>query len=347
MSTHTTHPSHTIPQDASSKILHQPHDSVFKVGMSDPHIAIEIIEGYLPKKLVAQMDFSTLTRCNTEYIDTHLRNTQSDILYKLRSNERTPCWIYLLFEHQSTYDARMPLRIFRYMCRIMETHQGERGKDAKLPIVIPTIVYNGPPSKYESVLRFSDAFENPAMAKKYMFHGAHIVNIHAMTDEQLLQHEDAAIPMMLLKHLRDTDFLETQRKILPKIAHLYQKAHGKPLVSSFLHCIMEILPRTDMEALSDIAAGHIDNNDLKGAANMQTIAQYLREEGHKVGHQEGHQEGRRLGQEEGRVFAATHMLQDDMPPADVARILRMTEQEIRTIQALHAAEGLEERERTE
>jgi len=49
--------------------------------------------------------------------------------------------LYVLLEHQSSPDAQMPLRLLRYVVRLMERHLQEHG--LPLSLVFPIVLYNG------------------------------------------------------------------------------------------------------------------------------------------------------------------------------------------------------------
>lgn len=51
-------------------------------------------------------------------------------------------YIYLLAEHQTTVDKWMPLRLVRYVLRLLERHREQYPKN-DLPVVYPCIFYTG------------------------------------------------------------------------------------------------------------------------------------------------------------------------------------------------------------
>ena len=71
------------------------------------------------------------------YIDEELVERRTDLLFRADIAGTEACF-YLLFEHQSEPDARMPFRLLRYMIRIWE--QIERASEGKvLPAIIPVV----------------------------------------------------------------------------------------------------------------------------------------------------------------------------------------------------------------
>lgn len=99
----------------------QPHDALFKKTFSVPEHAAAEFRAVLPAKLVARMDFSTLTLCSGSYVDEALSGSESDLLFSVQISGR-PALLYALFEHQSTPDKLMPLRLLGYIVRILMRH---------------------------------------------------------------------------------------------------------------------------------------------------------------------------------------------------------------------------------
>ena len=61
------------------------------------------------------------------------------MLFKIRL-QGTEAFIYLLFEHQSSEDPRMALRLLSYILRIWERFAKSHASPAKLPAVLPVVI---------------------------------------------------------------------------------------------------------------------------------------------------------------------------------------------------------------
>lgn len=77
-----------------------PHDGLFKRIFKDPVHAAGILRSVLPAELVAQLDFSTLELEPGSFIDQHLAERHTDLLFKIRLG--TQQVLFALLEHQST-----------------------------------------------------------------------------------------------------------------------------------------------------------------------------------------------------------------------------------------------------
>jgi hypothetical protein len=72
-------------------------------------------------------------------VDAQLRGTESDLLFSAQVADR-PALIYVLVEHQSEPDRFMPLRLLRYIGRILDAHRRQHPAEQLLPAVIPIVL---------------------------------------------------------------------------------------------------------------------------------------------------------------------------------------------------------------
>ena len=119
--------------------LHHPHDGLFKLAFSNPLHAAAAFQAYLPAEVTAGLDFSRLTLEPGHFVDDGLRQSESDLLFRL------PChgedaFVYLLFEHQSRPDRWLALRLLHYQCRIWEQFRSNNAGAEHLPVIIPVVL---------------------------------------------------------------------------------------------------------------------------------------------------------------------------------------------------------------
>jgi len=118
-----------------------PHDSLFRNVFSDPASAEAMFRGLLGEAVAAQIDWSSLTLRPGTFVDEDLAKRESDILFSAELAGH-PALLYLLFEHQSTGDRWMPLRLLRYATRIWDGAVRERPPPKHLPVVIPCVLHH-------------------------------------------------------------------------------------------------------------------------------------------------------------------------------------------------------------
>lgn len=88
---------------------HDPHDALFKAVFQHPENAVAELEHILPWQLAAAVDWPTLALEPGSYVDARLGDRHSDLLFSAAAKaSREPVLVCLLFEHQSSNDAKLP-----------------------------------------------------------------------------------------------------------------------------------------------------------------------------------------------------------------------------------------------
>jgi hypothetical protein len=139
-----------------------PHDAMFKQFFSQPRNAQEIFKSRLPEAVSSALDWPTLTLQPGSFVKSDLHQTHSDLLFTAEL-EGGPIFLYLLFEHQTSVDESMPLRLLAYMLEIWLQHREQYPK-AKLPPIIPFLLHQGP-DKWSVSTEFVEMLAIPASLK--------------------------------------------------------------------------------------------------------------------------------------------------------------------------------------
>jgi hypothetical protein len=121
----------------------QPHDALFKAVFSSTEDARGLLASLLPEEVVAAVDWSTLTLQPGSYIDAALRQSHSDLLFRVQAMVDRPLLLYVLVEHQSEPDPWMPQRLHEYIGRIWARWRREHPRPVVLPPVLPIVVHHG------------------------------------------------------------------------------------------------------------------------------------------------------------------------------------------------------------
>jgi hypothetical protein len=95
-------------------------------------------------------------------------NTLEGVLFKARMNDISFAIadrLVVLFEHQSSINGNMPLRLLMYIARIYEKITGGKDiyRERKIPLPVPEfiVLYNGKaPYPEENILKLSDSFND-------------------------------------------------------------------------------------------------------------------------------------------------------------------------------------------
>jgi hypothetical protein len=94
-------------------------------------------------------------------VDPELRETESDLLFSARLRSGQPLLLYVLLEHQSSVDSWMALRMLRYVVRQVERWRQEHPESARLPVIIPLVMYHGVDGVWTAPRRVEDLFDLP------------------------------------------------------------------------------------------------------------------------------------------------------------------------------------------
>ena len=140
----------------SKLIPKNPHDEFFKAIFSKPENTAEFLRNFLPKEVVDVLDLDSLESVKDSLVGKELKSYYSDLLFTVKAGDDSG-YVYILFEHKSYKDRKLPLQLLRYIIRLYDRHL-QMHKDAKrLPFVVPVVFYHGR-QKFEYV-KLRELFE--------------------------------------------------------------------------------------------------------------------------------------------------------------------------------------------
>ena len=168
----------------NNKIQNFPHDALVKKCFSQKEAARELLDRYLPEQIKSNINLNTLKIEKESYVEDNLKHKISDLVYSMLTNDKKPCLVYTIVEHQSTPDYWIAFRLWKYTLLLLERHVTKKNK---LPIVIPVVIYNGK-QKYNAPTSFWQLFQNPEQAQNIMCAEYKLLNISTMTQEEIKKH---------------------------------------------------------------------------------------------------------------------------------------------------------------
>ena len=111
------------------------HDIFFKQIFSDKANAVEFSKHALQETLAANLDFKSFRLENVSYVDEHLAEYFSDVVYTCNYG-KLKIRISLLFEHKSYPDKNLLRQLLKYILGIWD-HSEKQNK--RLTPVIPIV----------------------------------------------------------------------------------------------------------------------------------------------------------------------------------------------------------------
>ena len=170
-------------------------DPAYKILFSQRRMVEDTLRGYVASDWCDELDFSTLTRMNAEYIGPELYNRIGDMLWRVEfkdgsplggpplANGERPC-LLVLFEFQSAVDPDMAWRMHEYVY-LLQRHQRSNGTlkaEGREPPVLAVVVYNGDRPWTAADARSGPVVEGPSAEG---WTGNHI-RTHVVLDERAL-----------------------------------------------------------------------------------------------------------------------------------------------------------------
>ena len=185
-----------------------PHDALVRAIFGQPQYAAEELRAVLPSAVLAELQLDTLAPIEGSFIDEGLRQSSADLLFTVNLRGSGSGFVYVLFEHQSTLDERMPLRLLRYQTRIWERHAAKRPEEPRVPPILPLLLHHGSkpwPWKpcFSSILAIDDrrlaALERHVVGFDFV-----LDDLAQQTDAQILGRAMDAIGRLALIALRSS-----------------------------------------------------------------------------------------------------------------------------------------------
>jgi len=263
----------------SDETTNNPHDKLFKEAFSRHDMAVGFFQNYLPADLAQRLDWETLHLKSGKFTDEALRGSESDLLFTVQIDEH-PALLYCLFEHQSSPDAWMPLRLLRYILGIWEQYRKENPKATRLPPILPLVLYQGGDT-WTTDTSLSSLIDVPEGLAAYQPEFRHLlVDLNGIDSDDLQGTPTLRTILVALKTSRNRkqDEFELLVRLLAAILHI-----DPALIRSVMLYLYSVDNETDITEYIKQAEA-LNQPELQEA--FMTIADKLRKEGRQEALQE-------------------------------------------------------------
>jgi predicted transposase/invertase (TIGR01784 family) len=302
------------------------NDGFFKAMFSHPEHATSFFKSHLPPAISKRIEWPSLVVLPGSFVKSSLQQLHSDLLFSVSLGGANSL-IYLLFEHQSTPDPAMPLRLLAYLSEIFTKFYKTHG----LPLqpVLPFVFHQGPEAWVASP-HFEDLFDLPddlatdliPFLPKFQ---------HALLDLTQFDpnsEEDDSRLKIILQLMK----LARQKELLRFFRWLAEFPHQDlpdDLLSQMLLYALHADSNLDAEKIYPTLTS---NPELR--QNTMSIAEKLIAQGHLAGLTQGISQGISQGRWVGRIQALQEFL--DLPISDANTFDGLTLTELETIhEGLH------------
>ena len=300
-----------IRQQLKARRINNEHDKIFRTVLDKK----TDVSKFLNKFLGLNIKTEELEKYNSSYIDPKFKNKEADIVYRIKDKN-----IFLLIEHQTKIDKKMPIRLLEYSAAIIESAI-EDTKYKPKPRVIPIVLYTGK-TKWK--------IENETIEKQQFFKEVklidgdfNLIDINDFSKKELLEDDIFITKMMLVEKCKDEiEMVQALEKIENKI-----KEEDK---STFRRIVKEIWSLR----IGTENANKILEKIEEGSGNMMAVMEMLLAENEKyinIGRQEGRKEGRLEGGKQKIKEIVQKMLAENFTKEMITKITGLKKEEIEEI----------------
>ena len=284
--------------------IHNEHDKLVKKILEKPR-EVE----FVVRKALGIKEKLEIEEVRNEFITIDYRGKQVDLLYKIKGKE-----VYLLIEHQSTQDVKMPYRILEYEVQIMDrSFRKNNYQTEKLAKVIAIVIYTGPgewkmPQKLEEI-QISFNYSKKILEDYDLTIGYNLLDINKLSKEELLEGETLFGRMMLVERARrEEELIEILEEILP-----LTKENEREDVINILRYIL-------VKDIGEERAKEYIKKLEEGVIEMSGYVNYLRQDREATmlkmrneGKSEGIKEGKKFGEN-----IVKSLFKNKMPAKEIA-----------------------------
>ena len=268
-------------------------DSLYHRLFAHPRMVEGLVREFVPRELVAGLDFSGLQRVNPKFHSGRrsARRREGDVIWRLPTREGSDIYLYLLIEFQSESDGWMAVRTQVYQGLLWQQVIDEQKLQAgaRLPPLLLLVLYNGEQSwkaattTHELIALSPDSALWPWQPQVRYF----MLDMGAFPKDKLARRSSL---VALLFRLEQRHSPEALKELLDEVIGWFRQHEG-----------YERLQELFTELIREAFAGH--GVKLSGSGNLLEVKSMLATqfeawkeqwlaEGEAKGKAEGHAEGK-------------------------------------------------------
>lgn len=290
--------------------IHQYKDKIFKKILSDKKEFIKFIQKYLNINEFQNLTENDVEKYNKEFITSTFEKRESDTIYKIpRFN------VYIIIEHQSKIDYKMPMRITEYSVELMRdiirNNINEIGNSA---VIIPIVLYTGNrkwkiPGKYKEIYNFG--------VKVFEYTKYNLIDINDYTKKELIKENTGMSKAMLFEKIDVKEELEEVMNELSKKKLTIEENKYISMMFKYSNKIRKIIQKGREEYFKKLEKG--GNVDMK----FEKLFMELLEDKEKKGEE--------LGITKAITQIVKEMIQKQMSDEDIMDITKIDKEELQKL----------------
>lgn len=296
-----------IREETEKYYINQKHDKMFKEMLSDKKSTVDFINSFLHLNLAE----SDIEKYEKEFRTPEFSNVEADVVYKIKNKN-----VFILIEHQSSVDYKMPYRIMCYKYAIIESAIDKKRlkeKSYKIPMVIPIVLYTGK-RKWNKLL-INDIEEKIEGYEENWLEYT-LIDVNKFSKEQLLADNLIITKAMLIEKSKNKEELY---KNIEDVINMQKERRA------FNNLQLEKLIAYELSGTEDKNIMHefIEKiRDIEGSEEIMTNASRIINREIRKQRKEGREEG---------IALIAKRLKEEMNIKDISRITGLSETEIENL----------------
>ena len=218
--------------------INNEHDKIFRKMLDVKSEAVKLINKTLELTGKNVIREEQLEKYTNRFITTNLYDKESDVIYKIRGKN-----IFILIEHQTQIDYKMPIRMLEYSLGIIKSaieYKKTTDRTYTIPSVIPIVLYTGK-TKWKANLSISENQEMLNGKRKLKCSKYNLVDVNNFAEEELIKEKTYISKIMLIEKHKNTEELIKYLKSIVKEVIEHKKDYNQQAEEVFVIMIKRIL----------------------------------------------------------------------------------------------------------
>lgn len=298
-----------------NKKINHIHDKTFRKILDDKKEFTIFINKIF--NLEEKLEEKEIEKYNRKFVSIDYTNQESDIIYKLKNKE-----IFILVEHQTKIDKKMPIRILKYELEIIRSRMDENNR-LEFPIIIPIVLYTGK-QRWNAKINYPSYNSELARYRGLKKVEYNLVDINDYTIEDLYKENSILTKIMILeKSNKYIEIINNVDKIVNKVydSKLYTQTQKEMLLNILNNTMINIVGNKKMKEYKI---------KLKGGENMLALYEMIENERNEI-YSTGIKEGKVKGKIEGIKAIAKKMLRMKFDKDTIMKATGIKEDELENL----------------
>lgn len=302
-----------------NKKINHIHDKTFRKILDDKKEFTIFINKIF--NLEEKLEEKDIEKYNRKFVSVDYTNQESDVIYKLKNKE-----IFILVEHQTKIDKKMPIRILKYELEIIRSRMDENNR-LEFPIIIPIVLYTGK-QRWNAKINYPSYNSELARYRGLKKVEYNLVDINDYTIEDLYKENSILTKIMILeKSNKYIEIINNVDKIVNIVydSKLYTQTQKEMLLNILNNTMINIVGNKKMKEYKI---------KLEGGENMLALYEMIENERNEIystGIKEGKVKGKIEGKIEGIKAIAKKMLRMKFDKNTIMKATGIKEEELENL----------------